>query len=120
MAKDKSENERGKIGLTRRGLLGGASGVAAAGLLPLQARTQKAPVDADRSAAQVVLNVNGRDHFLTIDPRTTLLDALRERLDLTGTKKGCDHGQCGACTVLLDGKRVAACLTLAVAAAGQR
>jgi xanthine dehydrogenase YagT iron-sulfur-binding subunit len=62
----------------------------------------------------VTLNVNGRSCPLTLDPRTSLLDALREHLKLTGTKKGCDLGQCGACTVLLDGKRVNACLMLAV------
>ena len=62
----------------------------------------------------VTLHVNGQDRTLQIAPWTTLLDALREYLDLTGTKKGCDHGQCGACTVLLDGKRVNSCLTLAI------
>jgi len=62
----------------------------------------------------VSLNVNGRSHALRIEPRVTLLDALRERLALTGTKKGCDQGTCGACTVLVDGRRVNACLTLAV------
>jgi xanthine dehydrogenase YagT iron-sulfur-binding subunit len=64
----------------------------------------------------VTLNVNGRAHELRIEPRVTLLDALRERLALTGTKKGCDQGTCGACTVLVDGRRVNACLTLAVMA----
>lgn len=68
----------------------------------------------------VELNVNGADHDLTLDPRVTLLDALREVLHLTGSKKGCDHGQCGACTVLVDGRRVNSCLLLAAAAAGSK
>jgi xanthine dehydrogenase YagT iron-sulfur-binding subunit len=62
----------------------------------------------------ITLDVNGHEHKLAVAPWTTLLDALRERLNLTGTKKGCDHGQCGACTVLVDGRRVNSCLTLAV------
>ena len=65
------------------------------------------------------LQINGRSHSLTLDPRTTLLDALREHLALTGTKKGCDHGQCGACTVLIEGRRINSCLTLAVMHDGQ-
>jgi len=65
-------------------------------------------------AVPVTLGVNGKTHRLEIDPRTTLLDCLREHLALTGTKKGCDHGQCGACTVHVNGRRVNACLTLAV------
>jgi xanthine dehydrogenase YagT iron-sulfur-binding subunit len=63
----------------------------------------------------VRLSVNGAQHELDLDPRTSLLDALREHLGLTGTKKGCDHGQCGACTVHVDGRRVLSCLALAVA-----
>jgi xanthine dehydrogenase YagT iron-sulfur-binding subunit len=66
----------------------------------------------------VTLTVNGTEHTLALDTRTTLLDVLREHLDLTGAKKGCDHGQCGSCTVLLDGRRVTSCLTLAVAHQG--
>jgi xanthine dehydrogenase YagT iron-sulfur-binding subunit len=73
--------------------------------------------DPDRRDARVAfdLRINGGVHAVRLDPRTTLLDALREHLGLDGTKKGCDHGQCGACTVLSDGKRINACLTLAVA-----
>jgi len=66
------------------------------------------------NAISANLTVNGMRHALTLDPRATLLDVLREQLDLTGTKKGCDQGQCGACTVLIDGQRVVSCLTLAV------
>src|SRR5262245_25638533 len=66
------------------------------------------------SSVSVTLTVNGTERVLTLDPRASLLDVLRERLDLTGTKKGCDHGQCGACTVLVDGRRIVSCLTLAV------
>jgi xanthine dehydrogenase YagT iron-sulfur-binding subunit len=73
---------------------------------PADAEEVPAPVD-------VVLRVNGREHRLALDPRTTLLDALREHLNLTGSKKGCGLGQCGACTVLMDGKRVKSCLSLA-------
>jgi xanthine dehydrogenase YagT iron-sulfur-binding subunit len=68
---------------------------------------------------KVELQVNGHAYSLTLDPRTTLLDALREHLALTGSKKGCDHGQCGACTVLIEGRRINSCLTLAVMHDGQ-
>ena len=67
----------------------------------------------------ITLRINGVEHKLTVAPWTTLLDVLREHLDLTGTKKGCDHGQCGACTVLLGGRRINACLTLAVMKDGE-
>jgi len=66
------------------------------------------------SSVSVTLTINGTRRVLTLDPRSSLLDVLRDRLDLTGTKKGCDHGQCGACTVLVDGRRIVSCLTLAV------
>jgi xanthine dehydrogenase YagT iron-sulfur-binding subunit len=68
---------------------------------------------------KVTLTVNGGQHTLELDTRTSLLDALREHLALTGTKKGCDHGQCGACTVIVDGRRINACLTLAIMHEGQ-
>ncbi|WP_369268748.1 (2Fe-2S)-binding protein [Streptomyces sp. R11] len=71
------------------------------------------------TSSVITLHINGEKHTLPVDHRTTLLDALRERLDLTGTKKGCDQGQCGACTVLVDGRRTVACLQLAVAAEGR-
>jgi xanthine dehydrogenase YagT iron-sulfur-binding subunit len=77
--------------------------------------------DADQPAhSHVKLCVNGAEHTLDVDHRSTLLDVLRERLDLIGPKKGCDHGQCGACTVLADGRRINACLALAVAVAGRQ
>ncbi|ANP51542.1 xanthine dehydrogenase YagT iron-sulfur-binding subunit [Streptomyces griseochromogenes] len=71
------------------------------------------------TSSVITLKINGEKYALPVDHRTTLLDALRERLDLTGPKKGCDQGQCGACTVLLDGRRAVACLQLAVAAEGR-
>jgi xanthine dehydrogenase YagT iron-sulfur-binding subunit len=75
--------------------------------------------DPPLSPVKAELQINGHPYSLTLDPRTTLLDALREHLALTGSKKGCDHGQCGACTVLIDGRRINSCLTLAVMHDGQ-
>ncbi len=77
------------------------------------------PAGTSSTSSRISLTVNGREHFVEIDNRTTLLDLLRERLDLVGAKKGCDAGQCGACTVLLDGRRANSCLVLAVAAQGE-
>jgi xanthine dehydrogenase YagT iron-sulfur-binding subunit len=76
-------------------------------------------VRSQSTTSTVHLSVNGAEHGLTLDNRTSLLDALRDHLGLTGSKKGCDHGQCGACTVLLDGRRANSCLVLAVAAEGR-
>ena len=80
--------------------------------------TAEAPSPTTPSLLPLTLSINKQTHTLSVDTRTSLLDLLRENLDLTGSKKGCDHGQCGACTVLLDGRRINSCLTLAVAAQG--
>ena len=107
---------------TRRSFLSGlgAAGIAAAAPAALAATPAAPAQEAEQAAASVEgsvllkLRVNGRVRELTVDPRTTLLDALRENLDLPGTKKGCDHGQCGACTVHVNGRRVNSCLSFAV------
>src|SRR5688572_13962504 len=91
-----------------------AGAAAAAPLIPSEAATAPSAKTTASPSVNVLLRVNGTDHPVMLDPRTTLLDALRERLHLTGTKKGCDQGQCGACTVIVDGRRIASCLTLAV------
>jgi len=95
-----------------------AAASAAASAAPVVNAAQAA--DAPETQGSVSLDVNGQTHRLQLDNRTTLLDALREHLHLTGTKKGCDHGQCGACTVLIDGRRINSCLTLAVMHEGDK
>jgi len=109
-------------GLTRRTFVQAAAAVgalAATGLPHRAHAAQGTPVVAAQMA-NLILDINGKPQTLAVDTRTSLLDALREHLDLTGSKKGCVHGQCGACTVLLDGRRVNSCLTLAVAAEGAK
>lgn len=98
---------------TRRGVIAGGSMVPLAMAVWSQAKAQPPPSSSSPTMVSVSLTINGRLYALSLDSRTTLLDLLREHLDLTGTKKGCDQGQCGACTVLIDGRRVNSCLTFA-------
>ena len=109
--------------VTRRTVLAGsaaAAGIAATPAISREpARSRKAS-SRMTPRMQVSLTVNGQAETLDLDPRVTLLDALREHLHLTGTKKGCDHGQCGACTVIVNGRRINSCLTLAVMHEGDK
>jgi xanthine dehydrogenase YagT iron-sulfur-binding subunit len=105
-----------EVDTSRRGFMQSALLAAGATQLPL---AHAAPVHAPAApppvpARPLTLNINGSDHQLALEPRVTLLDALRESLGMMGTKKGCDRGQCGACTVLVDGRRINSCVTLAV------
>jgi len=107
----------GPVAITRRDFVAGAAAVPLAiGTIAMGLPSGASAQDTAGATASVdvQITVNGRQHALALDPRSSLLDVLRDRLDLTGTKKGCDHGQCGACTVLVDGRRINSCLTLAV------
>ncbi|GAA3697470.1 hypothetical protein GCM10022224_074160 [Nonomuraea antimicrobica] len=99
-------------------LAAGATVVPAAGQRPAAAATHAVPEVVGPGEVEVSLRVNGTIRETAVEPRVTLLDALRDRLQLTGTKKGCDHGECGACTVLIDGRRAKSCLTLAIMQTG--
>ena len=103
----------GELNLNRRDVVAAAGACAAAAAASFPARAQPAPIGAP-ALARVSLSVNGQSRALEVDTRTTLLDLLREHLKLTGSKKGCDHGQCGACTVIVNGRRINSCLALAV------
>jgi xanthine dehydrogenase YagT iron-sulfur-binding subunit len=114
-------NTPGAIEVTRRTVIETGTTALLLTTLP-RAALAAGPVDDNEPSPAVVaveLQINGYPHSLALDPRTTLLDALREHLALTGSKKGCDHGQCGACTVLIEGRRINSCLTLAVMHDGQ-
>jgi xanthine dehydrogenase YagT iron-sulfur-binding subunit len=109
-----------ELEISRRGVLAGGAVSATLATVPLSDLAAALPIVAQPTRMPVSFSVNGKVRELEIDTRTTLLDALREHLKFTGTKKGCDHGQCGACTVIVEGQRINACLSLAVMHQGER
>ena len=111
-------NDKGELAVSRRGVIVGGTSAVALASLPVSAQ-ERVPAKSP-PAMPVTFEVNGKPVELTLDTRTTLLDALREHLKLTGTKKGCDHGQCGACTVIVNGQRINSCLSLAVQHQGDK
>lgn len=113
--------QSGPSNVTRRAFLQTTGGTAAAAVMAGYSTSGQSASPADMAdgptiegAVPITLRINGKDRHLRVDPRTTLLDCLRETVTLTGTKKGCDHGQCGACTVHVNGRRVNSCLSLAL------
>lgn len=122
MTDDRCNNEIAS-GVTRRTVLNVGAGVTAASLVPLRLDAQEqvpVPSPENGPTTHISFEVNGERVAMDVDARASLLDLLRERLALTGTKKGCDHGQCGACTVHLDGRPVSSCLTMAAKVDGRQ
>ncbi|SFB55993.1 xanthine dehydrogenase YagT iron-sulfur-binding subunit [Rhizobium sp. NFR07] len=116
-------HDRQSIEITRRQVLEAGTIVTMSGMLPVAAEAQTSSSQLppeNGSTVQVSFQINGQPSTLEIDARASLLDMLRERLGLVGAKKGCDHGQCGACTVHIDGRRVASCLTVAAKVDGRK
>ena len=109
-----------ELEISRRTILATSAASAVMTSIPSAGAQVRQPMRSDPAPLTVSFEVNGQPRELTLDARTTLLDALREHLHLTGTKKGCDHGQCGACTVMVDGIRINSCLSLAVMHQGDK
>jgi aerobic-type carbon monoxide dehydrogenase small subunit (CoxS/CutS family) len=119
------KGKRKRAGVSRRSFLKGVGATSVAGTVlgasaaeSVEAAEPASPVGPGE--VDITLNINGQDRRLSVEPRTTLLDALRDRLDLTGSKKVCDRGTCGACTVMLDGRPIYSCTMLAIAAQGSK